>query len=110
MTTKKFSAKHLVIAGVLLVVVFIIVEIVKAVSAGIKDLESLVTAPFSAAKQVWTSVTGFISGLFGGGAILPRAPPGGRQNELAAGWRVWLDPNSSAVSSCNRHTRHPPQI
>jgi hypothetical protein len=58
---KKVPWKQLLIIATLGVGVFFLVEIYKVFAAGERSLSNLLTAPFTAAKKVWTSLTGFLS-------------------------------------------------
>ena len=65
---KKFPWKNIFVIVFLGVGVFIVVEFYKVISAGEKDLASIFTAPWTAAKKVWSAITGFFTGLGGSSA------------------------------------------
>ena len=61
---KKLPWKQIFVIVFLGVGVFIVIEIFKVISAGEKDFMSIITAPWTALKKVWTSITSFF-GSFG---------------------------------------------
>lgn len=60
---KKSGKHHYFMIALIFVGVFIAFEVFKVIAAGVSDIESIVTAPFTALGNVWSAITGWLGGI-----------------------------------------------
>lgn len=93
------QAKHLVAVLAITAGIFLIWEMFKAWRAGVSAVGSIIMAPFTAAKAVWSAIVNFAGGI--GTASKPNAIGGTNQTPAEL---LGVDPNTALGQMLNNES------